>query len=274
MDHDDTRETFSLLSLNTFGLPFYIASRRLGRLARVLKKHPVDMICFQEIQQNHYVPTVMRELREHYPFWTFETKVWAPKGGLLTLSKSMYETSHFIPYSERGKLFSLGFGDWALHKGMLRTQFQVGQHPVVVMNTHVQANYLAKWSPSNNQARIQSKQMEHLAQQVQAEAPEALVIVCGDFNFPRHAYLYEELMSQSGLVDVFADDPRPTYMPFPMAPAGWKTTLDYMLIRQPANSQLKFDQDILCLEHTEGRWNHQRFLSDHCALKLQVTWEN
>jgi endonuclease/exonuclease/phosphatase family metal-dependent hydrolase len=267
-------KSFSLLSLNTFGLPFYLGMFRLKRLMRVLQQRPVDMLCFQEIQQNAYVPLVKREMQALYPYYAFESsKNWAPKGGLLTLAKTAFEDQRFEAYPDRGRPFSMGFADWALEKGVLRTQFRLDGQIIVVMNTHLHANYQGNWSPSNFMTRIQANQVQHLADLVRAEASEALVIVCGDFNFPRQAFLYEQLLAKAGLVDVFAGDPRPTYIPFPLVPASWETTLDYLLLRYPANSNIQVKPDILRLEDDSMRWQYQRFLSDHCALTLQVSWQ-
>ena len=46
----------------------------------------------------------------------------------------------------------------------------------------------------------------------------ASVIVCGDFNFPRQSPAYQQMISQSGLIDALSSDPRPTYLPFPLVP--------------------------------------------------------
>jgi endonuclease/exonuclease/phosphatase family metal-dependent hydrolase len=273
MKLDVSPNSFSLLSLNTFGLPFYLGLFRLKRLMRVLQQRPVDMLCFQEIQQNAYIPLVQREMQGMYPYCAFETSSWAPKGGLLSLTRAAFENERFEAYPDRGRLFSMGFADWALEKGVLRTQFQVDGQSIVVMNTHLNANYQGNWSPSNPMTRIQTNQVKHLADLVRAESPETLVIVCGDFNFPRQSFLYERLLAQAGLMDVFAGDPRPTYIPFPLVPARWETTLDYLLIRHPENKNIQVKPDILRLEDESMRWQYQRFLSDHCALTLQVTWQ-
>jgi len=267
-------KTFSLLSLNTFALPFYLGASRLKRLMRVLLQQPVDVLCFQEIQQNSYIPLVQHAMKDLYPFFTFGSRHLAPRGGLLTLAKVSIKNQSFVAYPDRGRPFSLGFADWALEKGVLRTEFEVNEQPVVVMNTHLHANYLGNWSNANFMVRIQTNQVQHLASLVRAEAPDALVILCGDFNFPRHAFLYEELLAQAGLVDVLAGDPRPTYIPFPLVPETWKTTLDYLLIRYPENSTIQVQPDILRLEDQAMRRPHQRFLTDHCALTLRVTWKS
>lgn len=272
-DPSENIKSFGLLSLNTFGIPFYLAMIRLARLTRVLKQHPVNVVCFQEIQQNAYIPLLVRELQDLYPFYAFAPRRLAPKGGLLTLSGTVFEDSDFTSYQDRGSMLSLGFADWALHKGVLRTQVNFGDHSLVILNTHLHANYLGNWSRSNPLTRIQHNQIQHLARLVQAESPETLIVVCGDFNFPRHTFLYEELISRSGLFDPFAEDPRPTYIPFPLVPSHWNTTLDYLLIRFPDSGSVDVHPDILFMKDQGALWPHQRFLSDHCALVIQVTWD-
>ena len=241
---------------------------------RILLQRPVDVLCFQEIQQNTYIPLIWREMKDQYPFFAFGSRHLVPKGGLLTLAKVSAENQSFVAYPDRGWPFSIGFADWALEKGVLRTEFEVNKQPIVVMNTHLQANYLGNWSNANFMVRIQTKQVQYLAALVRAEVPDALVILCGDFNFPRHAFMYAELLAQGGLVDVLADDPRPTYIPFPMVPETWNTALDYLLIRYPENSTIHVQPDILRLEDRARPRPHQRFLTDHCALTLQVTWKS
>lgn len=73
-------KTFSLLSINTFGLPFYLGTSRLKRLMRILLQRPVDVLCFQEIQQNTYIPLIWREMKDQYPFFAFGSRHLVPKG--------------------------------------------------------------------------------------------------------------------------------------------------------------------------------------------------
>ena len=53
---------FSLLSLNTFGIPFFLGWGRLARLASELDNNGTAIICLQEIQQNAYVSLLARSL--------------------------------------------------------------------------------------------------------------------------------------------------------------------------------------------------------------------
>ena len=56
-----------------------------------------------------------------------------------------------------------------------------------------------------------------------------------------------ELSERSGLVDPLANDPRPTYQPFPLVSSTWLTRLDYVLYRAPKGVDLKASVDILRL---------------------------
>jgi endonuclease/exonuclease/phosphatase family metal-dependent hydrolase len=98
----------------------------------------------------------------------------------------------------------------------------------------------------------------------------AWVIVCGDFNFPRLAPVYDMMVSLSGLTDAFIDDPRPTYRPFPLVSAKWQTALDYIFYRKPEGETTKVTADIIPFENSEARWWFQRFMTDHNALTLKI----
>ena len=93
---------FSLLSLNAFGIPFFLGWWRLARLAEVLNNFDVSMICLQEIQQNAYIPLMGRNLRD-FPYHAYENHVYVPKGGLMTFSRIPIESHVFVPYKDRGR---------------------------------------------------------------------------------------------------------------------------------------------------------------------------
>jgi Endonuclease/Exonuclease/phosphatase family len=262
---------FSLLTLNTFGLPFFLGWSRLGRLPQALSSYDTTLLCFQEIQQNAYIPLLQRLLSK-YPHSAFEPNRLAPKGGLLTFSRTPLLSGQFVGFRNRGQWRSLGFGDWALNKGVLRTVLEVEGHPIIVLSTHLHANYAGDWRPENPMARIQHDQVLHLAEIVRQQPENALVITCGDFNFPRGTFLYNEFLTHSGLRDPLAADPRPTYRPFPLVPARWNISLDFLFVSNPQWQGLQIYADVIPIEDTKKRWAAQRFLSDHNALSLKATW--
>ena len=120
--------SFSLLSLNTFGVPFYLSSWRLKRLTVELNRLAPTVICLQEIQQNAYLPLLERGLTGH-PNQTFFRNRYAPKGGLFsasTLASPVME-SGFYPFPNQGKPLSIGFSDYALNKGVLVSKLEIGE---------------------------------------------------------------------------------------------------------------------------------------------------
>jgi endonuclease/exonuclease/phosphatase family metal-dependent hydrolase len=262
---------FSLLSLNTFGLPFYLGWDRLGRMAQQLNRLAVTAICLQELQQNAYARLFQRSLSD-YPHAAFERHHYAPKGGLGIYSRLPFIDRRFEVYQERGAWHSLSLADWATYKGLLMAQFEICGLPVCVINTHLNANYLGVWHPSNRLTRILQHQVGQVSQAVRSLPGEALVILCGDFNFPRDSFLYEDLLASNDLLDPLAGDPRPTYRPFPLVPVKWKTSLDYVLVRRPAGVELKLQADLLPIEDPAARHPVRRFLTDHNALLLHASW--
>ncbi len=262
---------FSLLALNTFGIPFFISHARIKRIAVKLNQLAPSVLCLQEIQQNAYL-TPLRDHLTNYSHLAYFHNFIAPKGGLFTATASSAQvvTSNFFPYPNQGRPISIGFSDWALNKGVLVVLLQVNERRFVIMNTHLQANYLADWRASNTQTKIQFDQVNYLAKLARAQSDDVWVIVCGDFNFPRVAPAYELMVSQSELTDALICDPRPTYQPFPLVSAKWETSLDYIFYRKPKGETTEVTADIIPIENSSARWSFQRFLTDHNALTINI----
>ncbi len=264
---------FSLLSLNTFGLPLFLGFGRLARLMRQLNHSPAQILCLQEIQQNAYLPLLARGLpsfRHH----AYERNRFAPKGGLYTAGRVSFHDTQFIAYQNRGRMVSLGVADWALNKGVLMSHADIAGQRVTMMNTHLHANYAGNWNdPEHVYAKIQHDQIAHLADMVNAQPRDALVIVCGDFNFPRGTFLYDELLSAAQLLDPLAEDPRPTYRPFRLLPARkWSLPIDFSLVRLPQSGGVEMQADVQHIQDPTRPLPHQRFLTDHNALVLHLKW--
>ena len=262
---------FSLLSLNTFGLPFFLGWWRLERLASQLDNHGATVICLQEIQQNAYVSLLVRSLKA-YPHRAVYPYIYAPKGGLGIYSRLPLARQRFEVYTDRGLRWLVTFSDWALYKGALIVDLNIQELQIIVLNTHLNANYSGVWRRKNPLAHTQYQQVQQLTHLIEELPADALVILCGDFNFPRDSFLYEELVSQNRLSDPLSDDPRPTYRPFPLVPSRWETSLDYVLFRPPHERDFQVQADILLMEDTTKKSAYQRFLTDHCALTLQINW--
>lgn len=261
----------SVLSLNTFGIPFYLSGSRLARLAHKIVGFDMTIICLQEIQQNAYVPILADRLKT-YPYQAIYPYVYAPKGGLGTYSRLPLSEVYFEPYKDRGLRWLITFSDWALFKGILVTHLQNDGLDIMILNTHLNANYTGDWRRSNPLASTQYRQIQQLTKLLRRLPDDALIILCGDFNFPRNTFLYEEFVTQSGLIDPLQEDPRPSYHPFPLVPSSWKTSLDYMLLRLPQDKELFMQPDVITVDDHNQTNPIKRFLTDHCALTVKVSW--
>jgi endonuclease/exonuclease/phosphatase family metal-dependent hydrolase len=264
---------FKLLSLNSFGIPFYLGYARLKHLAVELNQIAPTVICLQEVQQNAYLPVLRRGLVT-YPHLAYFRNQFAPKGGLFTASYSTCKVieHQFYPFLNQGRPISIGFSDYLLNKGALLVKVEVQDRCFVVINTHLQANYRGQWHAENSQTQIQLDQVSDLVKLIEAQPKDAWVIICGDFNFPRQSPAYERMMSQNNLIDALVDDPRSTYQPFPLVVSKekWAITLDYLFYRVPPGENLKVTADILPVENTSAKGSVRRFLSDHKALVLEI----
>ncbi len=266
-------QQFSLLSLNTFGIPFFLSWERLVRLAKHLERLDPTIICLQEIQQNAYTPLLVQCLPT-YPQRAIFPHIYAPKGGLGMFSRVSFIQKRFEPYLDRGLRFFITFADWALFKGVLVVHLQIDGLDIFVLNTHLNANYSGDWHHKNPLALVQLRQVQKIGTLLEEMPAEALTILCGDLNFPRTSFLYEELVSQNGLTDPLHDDPRPTYRPFPLVPPRWSTSLDYILYRSPQGRDFNIRADILTVEDSSQKSALRRFLTDHCALTLNINWKS
>ncbi len=264
-------QQFSLLSLNTFGIPFFLSWGRLIRLAGELERLDPMVICLQEIQQNAYAPLLIRRLPT-YPYQAIFQHIYAPKGGLGTFSRVPLVRQRFEPYPDRGLRFFITFADWALFKGVLVVRLKIEGVDVFILNTHLNANYSGDWHRKNPLALVQRSQVHKISALLEEIPADALTVLCGDLNFPRSSYLYEELVAKNGLTDPLGNDPRPTYRPFPLVPSRWKTSLDYILYRIPQGKDFSVRADILPIVDSSQKSPLRRFLTDHYALSLNIRW--
>jgi endonuclease/exonuclease/phosphatase family metal-dependent hydrolase len=265
--------TFSLLTLNCFGVPTGTTGRRLLALARELSEHELTLVALQEVQAQRYRRLLVGATAAAYPAHAFEPFAHAPKGGLLTISRLPIEQARFTLYRSRAISHAPAVMDWMLHKGVLETHVVVGDVPIVVLNTHLNANYSGDWSETNRYTRNERAQLLQLAEMVKAQPAEALVIACGDFNFPRGSWLYQEFLVASGMVDPLADDLRPTYRTPPGIPARYALPIDFAFVRAPALSGLQLHADLRFGEKVAVGVGRDAYLSDHLGVELRVAWQ-
>ena len=228
----------TLLTLNAFGVPTAGARGRLRHLGAVLCRQRPDIVCLQEVQWRPFLGVLRRALAPALPHAAWEPWLHAPKGGLLTLSRHPLPRHRFELYQERGWQHGLALADWFLHKGALVTSCHVGGQPVIVVNTHLIANYDGRWVPGNRYAEVGRAELRQLAALVRALPAEAIVVVAGDFNVPRDSWLTEEFTGATGLWDPLSGDATPTYRPLAGLPDRYAAAIDHTYVRAPAGLAL------------------------------------
>ena len=262
--------SLSLLSLNCFGTPVPTTRRRLQALAQHLEQSSLQIVCLQEVQLIAY-QNLLFQACASYPFQAYEPHLHCPKGGLVTLSRAPLATGHFETFTEQGSWYLPTAMDRFLRKGMLISSLHWGDVPVVVINTHILANYSGDWERNGIFTRMQEKQLRQLADTVAAQPSNALVAVVGDFNLPRGSRLYHNFLQQTGLMDALAGDQRPTHRPPPGVPAHYSLPIDFVFIRVPSSLSLQITSDLRFSSKLNLTPRHHDYLSDHNAIEVGFT---
>ncbi|MGB8645309.1 MAG: endonuclease/exonuclease/phosphatase family protein [Anaerolineae bacterium] len=259
-----------LLTLNCYSLPFDRTTRpRLETIAQEVQALSLDVVCFQEVHLWRYARLLARSLPE-YAHSASAPYLYTPRGGLLTLSRHPIARQRFVLYEKRGRLHSPGFADWLLHKGILIAELTLPHTPVVIVNTHLLANYNADWSHGNHYARHQGAELEQLLHTLDEIERDRLVIVVGDFNIPTGTRLYGDFVRAAGLIDPLASSAQPTFRPPRFLPAHYALPLDHVLVRAPAGQLPEVSAQIVLARPVRLVNGIEAYLSDHSAILAEV----
>lgn len=265
----DSSKSFSLLTLNCFGLWLPGTHQRLFALARELDRRIDQVICIQEIQLHRYQQLLANSC-SNYPYSYFERYIHCPKGGLLTLSQIPFTEKVFVPYDERGLWYTPMLLDRLFYKGMLITKLNWSNVPITIINTHILANYVGDWERCGIYSRVEERQLRQLAETVKAQPTDSLVLVVGDFNIPRGSKLLGDFLADCGLTDPLADDPRPTLR----VPLGflspYSLAIDYILYRMPADWQLNVACNFCFSDKHFIKRGQFGYLSDHLGIEIHI----
>ena len=108
---------------------------------QALERRDDQVVCLQDIQLNRYL-RIMLKACSSFPYQNYEPHFKSPKGGLLTLARTPIKDRQFIPYTERGLWYTPMIMDRILYKGMLISTLEWADILVIVIITHVLANYV------------------------------------------------------------------------------------------------------------------------------------
>lgn len=263
--------TFQTLTFNCFGVPTLATNSRLQTLAEQVNASSIDVVCLQEVQSRLYYG-LLRRATSGFGYHSGFAHLHAPKGGLMTISRPEPARVQFTPYQVMGDWYTPAVADRLLHKGILQTAYTVDGVPVVVLNTHLSANYSGNWAIENRYVRAERSQLLQLASYVRDLPAEALVLLMGDFNIPRGSTLYNEFVAASGLRDVLAGDARPTYRPLPGMPARYALPIDFVFLRAPTLPDLQVRADLMFVDRVTRPGRRALFLSDHIGIHTTLHW--
>jgi endonuclease/exonuclease/phosphatase (EEP) superfamily protein YafD len=243
--------------------------QRLLALARELERSSYQVVCLQEIQLHQYQELLVKECPS-YSHAIYERYFHCPKGGLLTMSRVPITSNSFEPYRERGLWYTPMLLDRLFYKGLLITKLQWENIPLIIINTHILANFVGDWDRYGMYARVEEKQLMQLANTVRNLPMDSLILVVGDFNIPRGSQLYYDFLVASGLTDCLAGDTRTTLRTPLRLPSRYSLAIDYVLFRMPTGRALKIKYD-LCFTGKCPINKSEGYLSDHQGIEIQIT---
>ena len=145
---------------------------------------------------------------------------------------------------------------------------------IVIVNTHLLANFAGDWERHGMYARVEEKQLRQLAETVQSQPRDSILFVLGDFNIPRGSPQYKDFIVHSGLTDLLAGDTRPTLrVPIPLS-SKFPLAIDYAFVRMPEKYSFRIDCDLCFSKKYAINNRKQAYLSDHLGIEIRMKSPN
>jgi endonuclease/exonuclease/phosphatase family metal-dependent hydrolase len=245
------------------------ARERLDAIASVLDESANDIVCLQEVTRRGSIGR-LQALLGSYRQAAFQPFRIAVMGGLVTFVRRPIDRTSYEVFRERGMRWNISWADRLLRKGFLTSWIQLDALPVVVVNTHMLANYDEDWAPGNRYARQQLSELEQLADAIDRLDRNAVLLVAGDLNVPETTPMLEEFMSRCGLRDAFSTaGPAPPTIRH-SAPGRPLVAIDHILYRHPSGRELSVTARLRFVDPVQlsnGRTVHA---SDHLAVEAEI----
>jgi endonuclease/exonuclease/phosphatase family metal-dependent hydrolase len=236
---------------------------RLGVLGRWLEGSDVDVACLQEVVSRRRV-ALLRSLTPsfgHAVFQPLGPLGVGVRGGLVMLSRRPVVGQRFAVYRHRGRWYDAGRSDRLIRKGLQLVELDVGGRRLVVVNTHLLANYDGDWSTGNDYAAQEHAELEQVADALADVDMARPLVVTGDLNVPSGTWLMDGFVRRTGLRDAFDGRGEPTWRPTRADSVPYD--IDHVLVRGPVDvvsAELRF-RDLVRL--ADGR---SVPLSDHLGI--------
>jgi endonuclease/exonuclease/phosphatase family metal-dependent hydrolase len=242
------------------------ARERLDAIGRLLEESASDIVCLQEVTRRSSIGRLQGLLRSYSPA-AFQPFHVAVMGGLVTFARRPIERNAYEVFRERGLRWNISWADRLLRKGFLTSWLHLDEGPVVVVNTHLLANYDEDWSTGNRYSRQQSSELEQLAEAIDRLDRSALLLVAGDLNVPESTPMLEEFISRCGLRDAFSSaGPAPPTVRH-SAPGKPLVAIDHILYRHPSSRELPVTARLGFVESVQLSNGRSVYASDHLAVE-------
>ena len=253
---------FTLLTFNTLFRP--AARARLRAIAPIINESGIDVVCLQEVIYRANASMLERELTFYERPAARRFGIWCV-GGLVTFSRVLIRSASYEVFERRGQWRSIAAADRLLGKGFLTTEHEIAGLSVVVINTHLLANYDQDWSAGNRFARDQEMELAQLAGAIATMSPESLIIVAGDLNVPAGSDMFRRFVDATGLVNAFGVKTSPdTLRPVRSGAPGF--VIDHILYRPPTRVQVQCDAQTMLEAAVQLHNGRTVFPSDHLGV--------
>lgn len=258
MDHPPTLHGVTELRLLTLNALMRGDVRpRLRALGSILERSSYDMVCLQEVLLSRHARLLRGRFAQHA--WSGTVLL---RGGLVLLSRWPVRAARFVRYPRVGPARA----EYFMRKGAQLAVIETPGGPLVLANTHLSANHDDDWSPEHPHTRIARAELGRLAGELAGVDPALPVVAVGDLNVPRDSVALAEFLATTGLTDVLAGDPEPTFRPTPKWPAP--PAFDHVLVRSAPGRPVSGQGRLVFREPVPWPGGGHGFLSDHYGVEV------
>jgi len=170
--------------------------QRLDWICEYIKNSDLEIIQLQEVFNDKAIEKIQAKLRSTYPYMILPRgKRFHFKNGLMVLSKHPVKLEKAIFFDAK-KLH-----DAFVSKGAILYSAQIGHESIMLLNTHMQADYPVATSEVVRQEQLLQIYSELIHPYAYLNKP---LVMAGDFNFTEYSLEYKFLYDLFPVVDLKA----------------------------------------------------------------------
>lgn len=265
--------SFSLLSFNTLGSPFLAPeiSLRYKKIAEIINKNNIDIICFQEVFSYNKIHLLQKEL-SLYHYCLFKKHFYGARGGLVIFSKIPIEFVTYYDFKNLGKIYDSSSYSLFVKNGILVVKLKT--FPLMIADTHLITDYEFDYSEDNKYYSLVKKQVYEAASFINTLTQNNSVLLAGDFNMRSGSQLYKAFLKETKAVNIFQNYTTPTYFPNRLDyrfKAKKAERIDYIFYLHKKRKIPNFRTKHLFTKEVSVSSGKSLYLSDHIGLAVKST---